>query len=65
MDEAKQVHWHLVPRYDEKGFNLLIHNPKEVKDFPLAPLLREGMKNFSSNVVPVTESAGRHSLLHR
>ncbi len=34
LDEAKQVHWHLVPRYDEKGFNVLIHDPVEVYEFP-------------------------------
>ena len=41
MDEAKQVHWHLVPRYDEKGFNVFAHEPKKTGDFSLAALLRE------------------------
>lgn len=36
MDEAKQVHWHLVPRYNEKGFNVFNHNPKEETDYSLA-----------------------------
>lgn len=36
MDEAKQVHWHLVPRYDEEGFNIFSHNPKEETDYSLA-----------------------------
>src|SRR3989338_5295179 len=35
MDEINQVHWHLVPRYDEKGFNMLNHSPKKLKDFGL------------------------------
>ena len=35
MDEVKQVHWHLIPRYDERGFNILMHEPKENKDFSL------------------------------
>jgi diadenosine tetraphosphate (Ap4A) HIT family hydrolase len=33
MDEVRQVHWHLVPRYEEKGMNLLLHSPSEIKDF--------------------------------
>ena len=41
MDEAKQVHWHLVPRYDEQGFNIFAHAPKKTDDFALAPALRE------------------------
>lgn len=39
MDEAKQVHWHLVPRYNQKGFNLLTHNPQKTTDFSLAKKL--------------------------
>lgn len=41
MDEIKQVHWHLVPRYDDKGFNMLAHIPTESIDFSLAPSLRQ------------------------
>lgn len=41
MDEAKQVHWHLVPRYDEQGFNVFKHEPVEIKDFELAEDLRK------------------------
>ena len=40
MDEVKQVHWHLVPRYDQEGFNMLAHVPTETKDFSLAQLLK-------------------------
>ena len=36
MDEANQVHWHLIPRYNEKGFDLLKHKPAKLKDFSLA-----------------------------
>lgn len=36
LDEAKQVHWHLVPRYNEEGFNVFSHNPEEEKDYSLA-----------------------------
>lgn len=40
LDEVKQVHWHLIPRYDEKGFNMLLHDAKKTTDFSLAPLLK-------------------------
>ena len=40
MDEIKHVHWHLVPRFNEKGVNVLEHTPKHAKDFPLASKLR-------------------------
>ena len=43
MDEAKHVHWHLIPRYNKKGYNLLKHKPVEVKDFSMA-------KNISKNI---------------
>ncbi|MBI2045097.1 HIT family protein [Candidatus Pacearchaeota archaeon] len=43
MDEAKHVHWHLVPRYNEKGFDIFHHKPKKLKDFSLAEKLR---RNF-------------------
>ena len=33
LDEIKHVHWHLIPRYNEEGFNILTHTPKEMKDF--------------------------------
>lgn len=33
MDEIQQVHWHLIPRYNEKGFNMLFHKPRQTKDF--------------------------------
>ena len=36
MDEVNQVHWHLIPRYDEKGFNVLNHQPEKTNDFSLA-----------------------------
>ena len=35
MDEAKQVHWHLVPRYDENGFNVFSHNTQEETNYSL------------------------------
>lgn len=44
MDEIKHVHWHLVPRFNEKGINVLEHSPKRAKSFPLASELK---KEFS------------------
>ncbi len=43
MDETNQVHWHLVPRYNEKGFNMLVHKPKKLKDFSLAKNIRKNL----------------------
>lgn len=42
MDEVKHVHWHLIPRYNKFGFNLLKHNPKKLKSYKLA----EDLKNY-------------------
>ena len=44
MDEAKQVHWHLFPRYNEKGFDVFDHEAKELKDFSLSAEIK---KNFN------------------
>lgn len=41
MDEAKQVHWHLIPRYNEQGFDVFTHEPKETHDFSLVPELKK------------------------
>lgn len=43
MDEAKHVHWHLIPRYKEKGFNVFQHNPKNLNNFSLAKKLRKNL----------------------
>ncbi|MBP9738187.1 HIT family protein [Candidatus Saccharibacteria bacterium] len=39
MDEIEHVHWHLIPRYDEQGYNVLKHKPKLTDDFTLASRL--------------------------
>lgn len=44
MDEARHVHWHLVPRYNEKGFDVFLHKPTRTKDFSLAPRIRQHLK---------------------
>jgi len=44
MDEAKHVHWHLVPRYNEEGFNVFAHEPKETRDFSLVLDIQNELK---------------------
>ncbi len=41
MDEARHVHWHLVPRYNEKGFDIFSHKPKKTGDFSLAEKIKK------------------------
>jgi len=41
MDEANQVHWHLVPRYNIKGFNIFKHKPSKLSNFSLVKKIRE------------------------
>ena len=43
MDEVNQVHWHLVPRFNEKGFNILTHKPSILKDFSLAQKIKQNL----------------------
>lgn len=45
MDEARQVHWHLVPRYNEQGVNVLTHHPEKNDDFSIARDLEKAVKN--------------------
>ena len=40
MDEARHVHWHLVPRYNERGFDVFLHKPMKIIDFSLAPKIK-------------------------
>lgn len=40
MDEANQVHWHLVPRYNEKGFDVFQHKPSKLTDFSLTEKIK-------------------------
>jgi len=44
MDEAKHVHWHLIPRYNKIGFNVLRETPKDLKSVSLAEKLKEYLK---------------------
>lgn len=43
MDEAKHVHWHLVPRYNEQGYNVFLHKPKKLTDFSLASRIKKNL----------------------
>lgn len=51
LDEIKQVHWHLIPRYEELGFNILLHSPTETKDFFLAQDLKIDFVNKIKNFI--------------
>ncbi len=46
MDEVKQVHWHLVPRYNEKGFNVFRHEPERIQDFSLADKIKKNLSRL-------------------
>ena len=41
MDEIKHVHWHLIPRYNEQGYNVFLHEPLRTRDFSLASPLKK------------------------
>jgi histidine triad (HIT) family protein len=40
MDEIKHVHWHLIPRYNKLGFNILKHSPKKLNNYDLTKKLK-------------------------
>lgn len=43
MDETKQVHWHLIPRYKEKGFKAFRKNEEIIADFSLAEKIKNNL----------------------
>ena len=43
MDEVNQVHWHLVPRYREKGFDVFMHESDKIEDFTLDDKIRKNL----------------------
>ena len=43
MDEAKHVHWHLIPRYKKKGFDIFQHKTEALKDFSLAKKIKKNL----------------------
>lgn len=44
LDEVNHVHWHLIPRYEEKGYNLLKHKPALNTDFSLKNKIKHNLK---------------------
>jgi len=51
LDEVKQVHWHLVPRYDERGVNVLAHTPEATTDFSLGSSLRAAFRDALKHIM--------------
>ncbi|TSC91436.1 MAG: Hit-like protein involved in cell-cycle regulation [Parcubacteria group bacterium Licking1014_17] len=43
MDETNFVHWHLIPRYKEKGFNVFQQKTEFLKNFPLAEKIKKNL----------------------
>lgn len=46
MDEANHVHWHLIPRYNEKGYDVLKHKPRKLKDFSPAKKIKDYLRKL-------------------
>jgi diadenosine tetraphosphate (Ap4A) HIT family hydrolase len=44
MDEANQVHWHLIPRYNEKGFDVFQHKPGKLTDYSLTNKTKNNLR---------------------
>ena len=44
MDETKHVHWHLIPRYKEKGFDVFKNKALVIDDFSLADKIQKNLK---------------------
>jgi len=44
MDEANQVHWHLVPRYNKIGYDVFKNKPGKLKNFKLDDEIRKNLK---------------------
>ncbi|NUM25836.1 MAG: HIT family protein [Candidatus Buchananbacteria bacterium] len=43
MDEVNHVHWHLVPRYNEKGYDVFSHKPAVLKNFSLTAKIKKAI----------------------
>jgi diadenosine tetraphosphate (Ap4A) HIT family hydrolase len=43
MDETNQVHWHLIPRFNEKGFDVFKHKPGKLTDFSLTNKIKDNL----------------------
>lgn len=51
LDESNWVHWHLVPRYNKKGFNVLNHKPVRINDFKDTDKLATIFKEFHTKMI--------------
>lgn len=51
LDETRWVHWHLIPRYGERGFDVLKHKPEKVADFQDIKDLSEIFKEFHLKMI--------------
>ena len=49
MDEIKHVHWHLIPRYNIKGFTLLSQKPHRITKFPKSKKLKTIIQKSKSS----------------
>ncbi len=45
-DEANQVHWHLIPRFNKMGYNILLHKPSILRDFSLVKKIKYNLQNI-------------------
>jgi len=43
MDEGNHVHWHLIPRYKIKGFDIFNNTPETLRSFPLAQKIKRNL----------------------
>lgn len=43
MDECRQVHWHLIPRYGKKGFSVFKKHSKKLINFKLDDEIRKNL----------------------
>ncbi len=51
LDESNWVHWHLVPRYDEKGVSILSHKDIKINDFENAEDLSNLFKEIHQKMI--------------
>ena len=40
-NSENHLHWHLFPRYNEKGFDIFLHKPKKAVDFSLVKKIKK------------------------
>lgn len=51
LDECNWVHWHLVPRYDEKGFNVLNNKTSRIDNFDEVGQLSNVFKEIQQKMI--------------